>query len=128
VWTGPTPPKGAPRRALWGALMTGTQEPQPGRHRAAKTAVFVGGMLVVLVVFIVLSHVEGPPRMPSGGVHAGLKTDAACLSCHGWTDRSLPGAAPVVKPLGPKHPPPRPKKRRPADAPVQFECLKCHAP
>ena len=115
---------------------TPSGNPAPGGMPAGKkTAIFAGGLLVVLAVFIGLSLMEGPPIMPANEVHKPLKKDAECLGCHNWPDQ-LPAGASVMKPLGKDHPPPRPKKRKPvaqdgaaaAPIPVEFECLKCHAP
>ncbi|MEW5854504.1 MAG: hypothetical protein AB2A00_37355 [Myxococcota bacterium] len=108
----------------------------PAAGRQKKTVVFAAGLLAVLAVFIVLSMLGGPPAMPRNDIHKALKTDTSCLACHNWPDHLGPGES-VVKPLGANHPPPRPKKKRPGTdvdagagvvAPMEFECIKCHAP
>jgi hypothetical protein len=50
-------------------------------NRRAKTIVFFSAMAAVLMIFVLLSMTDGPPYMPSDGMHA-ARLESTCLGCH----------------------------------------------
>jgi hypothetical protein len=66
----------------------------------------VVGAAVLLVLFFLSSSGKKPPVFPLDSLHAGLKTDEACLTCHAQGKQA---------PLKTTHPP-------------KEQCMTCHKP
>lgn len=105
----------------------------PKQGYGTKTTVFAVILLAILMLFLKLGSLPGPPDLPTTPAHQGLTKDPQCLACHHWPALLPPGTT-VSHPLGENHPPARPKKKRAVatDAGVafstvtEFECIKCH--
>ena len=106
----------------------------PGKGK--QTVRFAAVMAAVLLAFVWLSSLGGPPMMPADKDHPkDMKDDNRCLmECHNWESEVTKGAPKVKKAMGPNHPPPRQKRKKlylpdgGVDPRPNPECLKCHTP
>ena len=65
-----------------------------------------GGAAILLLLFVLSSSGKKPPAVPHDDIHAGLRANESCVTCHGHGKSS---------PLKESHPP-------------KEQCLVCHRP